>query len=121
MKRWLITLLLLVLVAAAAIPAASLATWPGCATDPGGNPSLSKTGAMRISEESMIDAEVMALTEINQKRRPSGTSGGVGDRRRSFRLAYVCPGSAAINRGRESQRDLRLLDLGKPQERQAGG
>jgi urea transport system substrate-binding protein len=65
MKRWLIALLILVILGAAAIGAAP---WLRGQVAP---PILvgilhSETGAMAISEKSMIDAEVMALTEINQ-------------------------------------------------------
>jgi urea transport system substrate-binding protein len=65
MKRWLIALLILMLLSAAAIPAA---LWLRGQVAPPIRVGIlhSKSGAMQISEESMIDAEVMALTEINQ-------------------------------------------------------
>ena len=70
----------------------------------------------------MIDAEVLALEEINADGRPAGRPAGrVGDRRWPVRLADVRPGGRAVDRDGEGQRDLRLLDLGQPQERQAGG
>ena len=74
---------------------------------------------MKISEESMIEAEVLAIEEINA----SGLSGApdrVGDRRRPVGLADVRSGSTTIDRTRKSERHLRLLDVGQPQERQAG-
>jgi urea transport system substrate-binding protein len=64
MKRWLTTLLVLVLLSTAAISAAS---WLRGRVEPPIRIGIlhSRNGAMKISEESMIDAEVMALREIN--------------------------------------------------------
>ena len=65
MKRWLAALLVLLVVSIAAIPAAS--GYGIVLRHPSGWGSFTpRTGAMKISEESMIDAEVMALKEINQ-------------------------------------------------------
>ena len=65
MKRWLIVLLILAILGAAAVWAApwlrgqvAQPIWVGILH--------SETGAMAISEKSMIDAEIMALTEINR-------------------------------------------------------
>jgi urea transport system substrate-binding protein len=65
MRRWLITLLLLAILGAAVV---SAALWLRGGVAPPIRVGIlhSRTGPMKISEESMIDAEVMALTEINQ-------------------------------------------------------
>jgi urea transport system substrate-binding protein len=60
MKRWLTTLLILVILSAVAIPTA---LWLHSGVEPPIKVGIlhSQTGAMEISEKSMIDAEVMAL------------------------------------------------------------
>jgi urea transport system substrate-binding protein len=65
MKRWLIALLILGLLSGATIP---VSFWLWGHVEPPIRVGIlhSKTGPMQISEESMIDAEVMALQEINQ-------------------------------------------------------
>lgn len=65
MKRWFIALLILVFLGTAAIPAAS---WLWGRVEPPIRVGIlhSKSGSMQISEESMIDAEVMALQEIKE-------------------------------------------------------
>src|SRR5579875_2810020 len=65
----------------------------------------SRTGPMKISEESMIEAEILALEEVNK-------DGLLPGGRR--------PRGLAADPGRDGRRDLRLLDLGQPEERQAG-
>ena len=98
MKRWLIVLILLIIVVASSIPAW---LWFRGQVEPPIRVGIlhSQTGAMAISEKSMIDAEVMALARRSTQGRPAGRSPGrVGDRRRPFRLADVCPGSTTIDR-----------------------
>ena len=65
MKRWSIALLTLAILGTAMVWAA---LWLRGQVVPPIRVGIlhSRTGAMKISEESMIDAEVMALTEINQ-------------------------------------------------------
>src|SRR5271156_5094860 len=65
MKRWLTALLALAVLGAVTIWAV---LWGHGQIAPPIRVGIlhSKTGAMKISEESMIDAEVLALTEINQ-------------------------------------------------------
>lgn len=65
MKRWLTALLMLIVLVGLTIPAG---LWLWGRAEPPIRVGLlhSKHGAMAISEESMIDAEVMALDEINQ-------------------------------------------------------
>ena len=65
MKRWLIALLILVLLGGVTIPAV---LWLRARAEPPIRVGIlhSKNGPMKISEESMIDAEVMALQEINE-------------------------------------------------------
>ena len=65
MKRWLTALLALAVLAAVTIWAV-LRGFGQIAPPIRVGILHSKTGAMKISEESMIDAEVLALTEINQ-------------------------------------------------------
>ena len=66
MRRWLIVLLLLFVVMAGTIPAG---LWLRSRVEPPIRVGIlhSQHGPMAISEKSMIDAEVMALKEINQK------------------------------------------------------
>lgn len=65
MKRWLTALMVLVLLGVVAIPPV---LWLQVRVEPPIRVGVlhSKTGPMKISEESMIDAEVMALQEINK-------------------------------------------------------
>ena len=81
----------------------------------------SETGPMAISEKSMIDAEILALEEINAK-------GGLLGRQVEWVIAdgqsdwpTFAREAQTPDREGKGQRDLRLLDLGQPQERQAGG
>src|ERR1700678_3642212 len=64
MKWWLITVLILVVIGVAVLAA----FWLRGHVEPPIRVGIlhSETGAMEISEKSMIDAEVMALKEINQ-------------------------------------------------------
>ena len=120
MKWWLIALLILVVLGAVTIPAA---LWLRGQVEPPIRVGIlhSQTGAMAISEKSMIDAEVMALKEINQ-------SGGLLGRQVEWVVAdgrsdwptFAREAQRLIEDGK-GQRDLRLLDLGEPQERQASG
>ena len=77
MKRWLTALLALAVLGAVTIWAV---LWGVGQIAPPIRVGIlhSKTGAMKISEESMIDAEVLALTEINQGGGLSGSSRGLG-------------------------------------------
>jgi urea transport system substrate-binding protein len=79
MKRWLTALLALAAISAVTMGAV---LWRYGRTDRPIRVGIlhSKTGAMAISEESMIDAEVLALTEINQ-------SGGLLGRRVEWVIA----------------------------------
>jgi urea transport system substrate-binding protein len=79
MKRWLTALLALIAIGAVTIWAVS---WGYARVEPPIHVGIlhSKTGAMAISEESMIDAEVMALKEINE-------SGGLLGRRVDWIIA----------------------------------
>jgi urea transport system substrate-binding protein len=79
MMRWLTALLVLIAIGAVTIWAVS---WGYARVEPPIHVGIlhSKTGAMAISEESMIDAEVMALKEINE-------SGGLLGRRVDWIIA----------------------------------
>ena len=81
----------------------------------------SRTGPMKISEESMVEAEVLALEEINAR---GGLLGGrpvewvIADGRSD--PADLRPRGRAVDPRRSRRRDLRLLDLGQPQGRPSG-
>lgn len=109
MKRWLTALLIVVVLGTAAV---SMFLWLRSQVTPPIRVGIlhSKTGAMKISEESMIEAEQLAVKEINEH-------GGLLGRQVEWVIADGCSDwptfaqGAAVNRCGKRQCDLWMLDV----------
>ena len=118
MRRWLIALVTVLILSGAAIGAA---VWFRDHVLPPIRVGIlhSETGPMAISEKSMIDAEKLAIEEINERGFLGRQIEWVVADGRSDWPTFAREAQRLIDE-EGSERHLRLLDLGQPQERQAG-
>ena len=90
MRRWLLGLIILAVLVAALFWVVPYVVWRVEAPIRVGI-LHSKTGPLAISEQSMIDAELLAIEEINAGGGPAGPAGRGGGRRRPVRPAGRSP------------------------------
>ena len=94
MRRWLLGLTILVVLVSALFWVVPYVMWRAEAPIRVGL-LHSQTGPLAISEQSMIDAEMLAHRGDQRGGGPAGPAGRVGGRRRPVRPAGVRPGGAS--------------------------